>query len=297
MGYVVAHARKIKTLVGLANVAGHNSRIKVYGDNGAYLGDKPDWVVHPELAHLNKGDTHDPALLLHRWRERVASADLKRKPQKNASVAIEIVISATPGYLKTERDWHRYFDDSKEYLRKRFGADNMIQFVEHWDETTPHAHAIFVPIMYDHKNERLKFSSAEFLGGRGGLTDFQDTLASSVGQKYGLVRGSDQSKARHTNHKTYPSQARKILKEIEEKKAEVKQEIDHLVQVRSKELEFVASHKDGVLYRELASRLYELTSSETKQCWDAMKQKADEIRASRFKGKGQTPERERSRGR
>ena len=290
-------------MAGLINVARHNSRTDVYASNGGWVTVKPEWVVHPERAHLNVGDYHDPALLLKRYRDRIEKADLKRKPQKNASVAVEFVVSASPDSLKTEKEWKNYFADAKQYLQKRYGLDNCIQYVEHWDEKTPHAHFIFVPLKYDHEKEQVKFTSSFFLGGREGLQDLQDTFASQVGWKYNLVRGSDQSDARHTDQKTYPSQARKIKKETEilkkelaDQQVKIAKQIEYLEKVRKENgdfLEAVARYK--TLLKPWEGKLLDKTTREDVDC--AVKAFGDTLMARKQeREKKQISQKESSRG-
>lgn len=301
MGRVVCHARKIQTLVGLYNVGRHNSRTDVYASNGGWVTEKPEWVTHPERAHLNSGDHHKPELLLKRYRDCIKNANLKRKPQKNASVAVEFVVSASPDSLKTEKEWKSYFADAKQYLQKRYGLDNCIQYVEHWDEKTPHAHFIFVPLKYDHEKEQVKFTSSFFLGGREGLQDLQDTFASQVGFKYGLARGSEQSEARHTDQKTYPSQARKLnaeltakKKEIAEREKELEKKIETLEKVVQKNgdyLSAICEYKKQATPFEIKA-LKEATPEDIKYCskifWDTLearkKERAKKIDSSKGRG-------------
>ena len=55
------------------------------------------------------------------------------------------------------------------------GAENVIHFTVHMDETTPHAHWGAVPI----KDGRLSWKA--FFDGRGGLSAFQDRCFEKVG--------------------------------------------------------------------------------------------------------------------
>jgi len=227
MGHkVVAHARKIKTTVGLANVAAHNARDGVYDGRGAPIDPKPDYISRLDRAHLNDGNTVTAASVLRNYRRRLADAEREnlengdkwRKPQKNASAAVELVISASPEWFsdKTEREVRKYFTECREYLERRFGAPNLLQWATHHDETTPHMHLLLTPIIKTEMGN--KFSSSELLGGRDGLRRLQDDLA-AIGAKWGLERGVEGSKARHTDQRDWIA---KKTRELEEKEKQLK---------------------------------------------------------------------------
>jgi hypothetical protein len=200
MEHVVGHARKIKTTVGLCNVADHNCREAVYDRELQPLGDKlPEYISHPERAALNEGDRCGGEAVLKRRSERIAEAKLARKPQKNASAAIEFSISASPEWFASHKphEWKAYFKDARTLLEERYGAENIAHWATHYDEKTPHMHVLMVPIR--ETSAGISYTSSRFLGGINGLREFQDELAEKVGKKYGLERGLEGSDARHTD--------------------------------------------------------------------------------------------------
>lgn len=74
---------------------------------------------------------------------------------------------------------------------KAGGAENIVTFCLHLDETTPHIHATICP-MY---NGRL--NSKKFIDGPQGLRILQTEYAEKVSRKWGLERGIKGSKAKH----------------------------------------------------------------------------------------------------
>lgn len=56
-----------------------------------------------------------------------------------------------------------FFERSYEFLKKRYGEENVISAYVHKDETTPHMHFSFVPVIYDRKKDRYKVSAKEVL--------------------------------------------------------------------------------------------------------------------------------------
>lgn len=220
MSYVVAHTRRVGTAVGVANVAAHNSREGIYDSLGKPLGKLPDWITHPERARLNSGDRCSGSTVLKRRSARIAEANLARKPQRNASAAIEIVVSASPDWFdpKTPGRWASYLSDALEFIGQTYGKENILHHAVHCDERTPHLHVLLVPLtrkMESRERDRttgkdtrprkivetqvLRYGSNAFLGGRRGLRKLQDDLATQVGAKYGLERGVRGSTARHTD--------------------------------------------------------------------------------------------------
>jgi len=243
--YLVAHCRKIKTTVGLSNIVAHNSRQAVYDHELHPLLSMPDYIKHPELRKHNEGDRPDGVAVLKRRSDRIKDAKLIRKPKKDAAAAIEVVISATPEWFakQTLKDIKAYFADARKALTDRFGAENLLQWNTHWDETSPHMHVLFVPIMATEKGN--KYSSSEFLGGRTGLREFQDFMYFRVGKKHGLERGQEGSQARHKNQydraREIEAEAKRlqdVQRELEAKQRQLEREAEKI-----KETEFEVNCK------------------------------------------------------
>jgi len=85
----------------------------------------------------------------------------------------------------------QFFQDSYEYLKNRYGEDNVISATVHLDETTPHMHFNFVPVT---KDGRL---SAKSILTRQNLIEQQTSFFESVGKKYNLERGLPGGKKKH----------------------------------------------------------------------------------------------------
>ena len=217
--FQVLQIRKIKTIVGLKNVAAHNSRENIYTDDGELQEgiERPDWLNHEfsQDDFFDKQITNQPDQMsaeVLRKREKLI-ADLKRKPQKNASAGVEFVISASPEF---QGDWNAFFGKAESFLRKKFG-DNCIQFAVHHDETTPHMHVLYVPIV--EKEGVRKYSSSEFLGGKFGMQKLHTEFYEQVGKYFGLERGEAGSRATHGNARDF----QKKINELESRELAVKE--------------------------------------------------------------------------
>ena len=117
------------------------------------------------------------------------------KRRKDAVLAIEYLITASPeameGLGPKGRD--AYFADALQWLRERHGAANVVYTGLHRDEKTPHLYAYVVPL--DEATGRL--NARKWLGGPQALRDMQTEFAAKVGQRHGLERGIEGSKAKH----------------------------------------------------------------------------------------------------
>lgn len=241
MAKIVGHVRKIKTAVGMANVIAHNLRREVYSLTGEVLENeqtKGAWF-DPTAQEFNQLDPLENPFarrdqLIKEAKEANLKAGLKwRGPQKNSAAAVEIVLSFSPDWAK---DWRNNPDDkarTDEFMKRAraFVAEKyqgtIVHMAEHFDEKTPHFHAVLVPLT---KNQRIsserdkaekevlkqdswRYSSGDFFGGRVGLRQFQTEIFEAV-KDLGLERGVVKSRASHQNLSDYD----KELKKIEEKK-------------------------------------------------------------------------------
>lgn len=112
------------------------------------------------------------------------------------------------GDVQRRAEIEQWAIDCYNHMAKKFGAENIIDFVVHLDETNPHIHCIVVPLTRDGK-----LSYTELFGGShaqavaaakkdGGRPNFQKQMseatkqlhtdfAAEVGAKWGLDRGDD----------------------------------------------------------------------------------------------------------
>ncbi|WP_257229771.1 plasmid recombination protein [Leuconostoc sp. DB-1] len=50
-----------------------------------------------------------------------------------------------------------FFEATTNFLNARYGQENAVAAVVHYDETTPHLHYAFVPVVFDDKNHVIKY--------------------------------------------------------------------------------------------------------------------------------------------
>ena len=110
--------------------------------------------------------------------------------------------------------------DKLDWLRKTYGADNVVSAVLHMDEETPHIHATIVPIVQTERKKQKKEQTvkkryktktpaprlcADEVMSRANLIRYQDTYAEQMAA-YGLQRGIKGSEAQHiSTHEYYRS--------------------------------------------------------------------------------------------
>ncbi|SPJ44590.1 MobV family relaxase [Leuconostoc carnosum] len=68
-----------------------------------------------------------------------------------------------------------FFEATSNFLNDRYGQENAVAAVVHYDETTPHLHYAFVPVVFDDKKSRDKVSAKEVLT-RHDLQTFHEDL-------------------------------------------------------------------------------------------------------------------------
>lgn len=118
----------------------------------------------------------------------------ERQPRKDAVKAIDVLLTYGKGDVTFDEDsWKR---ENIRWLWDTFGFENVISAVLHKDETTPHIHAIVVPVASGRLN------ASHFLGGKNAMSDLQTSYASYMAQ-FGLERGLRNSRARHVDIKRF----------------------------------------------------------------------------------------------
>ncbi len=116
--------------------------------------------------------------------------------------------------------------DIYDWCAHRYGRENIIGFQVHLDETSPHIHALIVPVGVRPKSGRqcvmwsAKFGKDRFEYGTI-LKDMHTSLYEEVGSKYGLERG-DSIDGRNVEHLNKRDYIRKLTKEAKQAEKAVK---------------------------------------------------------------------------
>ncbi len=207
MGYVVLHLDKSPD--NEVPMTAHIARTKM-----------PSNAI-PSLTYLNEELVEYPEGVADRTEainHRLEHAGLTRKIGTNQVRVIRVMLTGTQEDMKRIAQEGRlkvWCADNLEWLRRTFGAENVVSAVLHMDEATPHIHAAVVPIVTGERRKirkkktdepnkrryRTKSAArprlcADDVMSRVKLKEYQDTYAAAMA-KYGLQRGIDGSKARH----------------------------------------------------------------------------------------------------
>lgn len=129
------------------------------------------------------------------------------KPRKDAVLAVEVLLTASPEYFRPGRpDAYGQFDADRvdvwlkhqgAWLTKRYG-DRLVSAVLHLDEATPHLHAVVVPgeLKLDRRRkppvEVWSLNARGLVGGAQVLRELQDDYAAAMAP-LGLQRGVERA--------------------------------------------------------------------------------------------------------
>ena len=212
MGYAVLHLEKAKGAD--SGMSAHIERT-IQPKNA----DPTRTHLNRELIQFPDGVRNRTAAIQHR----LDTAGLKRKIGKNQVQAIRIVLTGTHADMEQIEQTGRldeWCQDNLEWLRKTYGADNVVSAVLHMDEETLHIHATIVPIVQTERKKQKKEQTvkkkyrtkapaprlcADEVMSRANLIRYQDTYAEQMAA-YGLQRGIKGSEAQHiSTHEYYRS--------------------------------------------------------------------------------------------
>ena len=208
MGYVVLHLDKSPD--NEVPMTAHIARTKMPPNAIPEL-----TYLNEELVEFSEGVADRTEAINHR----LEHAGLTRKIGTNQVRVIRVMLTGTQEDMKRIAQEGRLkarCADNLEWLRRTFGAENVVSAVLHMDEATPHIHAAVVPIVTGERRKirkktdepnkrkyRTKSAArprlcADDVMSRVKLKEYQGTYAQAM-SKYGLQRGIKGSEARHVD--------------------------------------------------------------------------------------------------
>ena len=171
---------------------------------------KPDSKIQPNCcAKLIFGGNHDRTL-------EMAFGDQTVNLEKDADNS----------HLHRCEEIEHWAKDVYDWCARRYGQENIIGFQVHLDESSPHIHALVVPVGIRSKSGRecvmwsAKFGKDRYEYGRI-LREMHTLLHEEVGSKYGLERG-DSIDGRNVQHLHKREYIRKLTKEAKQTEKAVK---------------------------------------------------------------------------
>lgn len=179
MAYAIIRTAKLKTAGQVARSTAHAYRER----------ETPN--ADPEKTPLNE-------IVVQYDAEKTRNDIEAARTRKDNVEVVEVMITKSPDWDQTaSREQKDEFNRrAVEFLKEKFGEENVRSAVVHRDETTEHVSAHVTPI----HDGRL--DCKEFLGGREKMRQLQTEFAEKM-HSLGLERGLEGSRAKHTEIKRY----------------------------------------------------------------------------------------------
>ena len=124
--------------------------------------------------YLNQDLISDDSDMISRFNERLNDVYCMKRDDVKALATWIVTLPEELSEAPYEQQ-SAFFEATKQFLDNRYGQENAVAAVVHYDETTPHLHYAFVPVVFDAKKERYKVSAKEVLT-RHDLQTFHDDL-------------------------------------------------------------------------------------------------------------------------
>lgn len=177
----MAHVQKFSR-GSASRILGHCEREK--NQNGAYLKYKTNSDIDISKTHLNVSlEFNDGLSGIERLKKRLSEVFVLNR--KDVNVLCDFVITLPATLVDDEKALKSFFNNSYRFLSSRYGEENTVSAVVHFDETTPHMHYCFVPVCFDEKKNRYKVSAKDILTKKD-LQTFHTDLAKSLEISMGL---------------------------------------------------------------------------------------------------------------
>lgn len=147
-----------------------------------------------------------------------------------------------------------------DWMIGKYGKENIMRFTLHMDETTPHIHAVTVPITDDGR-----LSAKSYADGKKALRDIQTDYAQCM-EQFGLERGLERVGIKHESALEYYARNKKVdeylkkpnIKPIEPKTSFLKTNIDEIYQQNQDLSVLVASFSETLNRQKM--KLHELSN-------------------------------------
>lgn len=210
--------RQKYTRAAIGHLCAHYAREKDKDDNYIKFGNQDIDVTR---THLNYNLAEEDQKMKQQDFINKRIKDLKCMNRKDVNVMITWVVTLPQEMNgKSDEEKERFFRKSYNFLKNRYGAENVISAYVHMDEGQPHMHFAFTPVMYDQKKGRYKFD-AKRVGSRQDLQtfhkDFDKHLEREMGYKTGVINGI-----------TEINLSTKELKEVQKRMAEIDRELSQI---------------------------------------------------------------------
>lgn len=204
MSYSIFRIAKVKAS-GVTGIQIHDQREK---DGTSHTNKDIDWSKTKEnISLIEQNERFRTAVS-----KRISALNLKRKPRSDATVMCQCLVTSDNAFFDkmSRSEQTEYFKQSLDFIKKRYGENNLVSATIHYDERTPHMHVNFVPVTED---GRL---SAKDLFSPKSLRVLQDDYNRFVRENgHDLQRGEVDSKTKHLEVEEYKLETK--YQELKEK--------------------------------------------------------------------------------
>ena len=190
MSYAIIRNVKYK-LSNLQSISRHNER-----KNREYGNKDIDLARTPNNYHLKrpKGQSYEKEFFRLR-EENALKGNLRLTGKKQSNVVCEFVVTSDADFFKDigTDETQRYFKTAYTFACQMCGEENIISAVVHMDETTPHMHLTYIPVVEaEKKGQKIqKINCSEFWKGFNSYGDLQNNFHHFVtGRGFELQRGT-----------------------------------------------------------------------------------------------------------
>jgi len=148
-------------------------------------------------------------------------SEVKLQNRADVNVMCSWVVTLPKEIDEDERE--KFFKETYKFLSERYGKENVVSAYVHMDETTPHIHFAFVPVVMDKKKNILKVSAKEAIDKKE-LSIFHQNLSAYMekifGRDVGLINDATKD-GNKTKTELKRDEVQAELEEIEQKTAEL----------------------------------------------------------------------------
>lgn len=116
------------------------------------------------------------------------TGEVKCLNRKDVNVMCSWAVTAPQAVAGDDKMEREFFAQAYKFLTERYGEQNTISAYVHMDETTPHMHYAFVPVVTDKKTGKEKVSAKEKVN-RADLQTFHEDLEKHLAQHFGREVG------------------------------------------------------------------------------------------------------------
>lgn len=172
----MAHLKNY-TAASVAQILAHNSRSDHYSNQD----------IDPTRSKYNYSlSGHDNDLEYYKQR----LGEVHHMKRANLNTLSSWVITMPKGVR--HEDQQKFFSECVNFIAERYGEKNLVSADVHYDETTPHLHCTFIPVVWDEKKRREKvsrrdlFTLKELYGFHG---DLSKHMEKALGYTVGIQTG------------------------------------------------------------------------------------------------------------